>query len=121
MAWIFLNDAFLSIVVDAQQEGNFLVRARLAPDINRVFPRAEVSSDESRDYLFRASIPRIEVVEALADRLELIDYTNFKGSIAANRHARHDAYLGVWRVMHSLQNRFQRATKAMRKKEGELL
>lgn len=103
--WIFLNDAFLSVVADkAYPTGDrLLVRARRASDIERVFPEAEVFQVAISDYAFRAWVARQRVAEALAARAHAIDYPNFKDSITD--HDLHEAVMDVWGVMHRLQQR----------------
>jgi hypothetical protein len=109
--WIFMNDAMLSIV-DPQgsydggsgpKGADLLVRARIAGDIEAVFPLAKVTKTPGRDYLFRALIPRKEVALAIADRVLDISAQNFKGSV--HDRARHDAYLDCWYSMNSYQKR----------------
>jgi hypothetical protein len=103
--WIFLNDAFLSVVADkADPRGDrLLVRVHRAGDIERVFPDAEVFRVAGSDYAHRAWVPRRQVGEALAARVEGIDYPNFKSSI--NDSDYHDAAMQVWGAMHRLQQR----------------
>lgn len=105
--WIFLNDAFLSVVADRNSD-QLLVRARIAGDIERVFPTAEVMENTGTDYPFRAWINRETVADALYWQTQSIGYDNFKGSVQEND--RHDAYLSVWGVMQRFQH--QRAGKA---------
>ena len=95
--WIFLNDAFVSIVADRHSDKRFLVRARFEGDIERMWPDADVLVGRGSDYLFRAFLPRQLVVEVLAQRLLSVDYGNFKGSV--RDWDRHNAYLGVWHEM----------------------
>lgn len=101
--WIFLNDAFLSIVDKGGDGSTLLVRARRSGDIERVFPSAAVQTTPHNDYRFRARIDREEVAEALAQSVREITYGNFKGSV--KDHRRHDAYMDVWQAMY----RFQKA------------
>lgn len=104
LMWIFLNNAFLSIVIDRQSnEGNLLVRARRKGDIEAVFPRAKVTVNAKRDYRFRASIRRQDVASAIADSICGISYDNFKDSIPKKDHERHTAYLRVWSTMEQFQ------------------
>jgi hypothetical protein len=77
--WIFLNNAFLSIV-SALRRRDLLVGARCAGDIERVFPRVHVSVTPKNDYRFRAFVPRTLVAEAIATQMAGIDYANFKDS-----------------------------------------
>lgn len=107
--WVMLNNSFLSIVdpeADYHGKGGpvgdkLLVRARLAGDIEAVFPGAAVKETPERDYRFRAMIDRGEVAEAMAQKVRGIHYSNFKGSV--KDHARHDAYADVWGIMYRLQ------------------
>jgi hypothetical protein len=103
--WIFLNDAFLSVVADkADPRGDrLLVRARRAGDIERVFPMAEVFRVAGSDYAHRAWVPRGQVAEALAARVEAIDYPNFKNTIEDTGY--HAAAMQVWGAMHRFQQR----------------
>jgi len=103
--WIFLNDAFLSIVAHTDEPDHLHVRGRVAADIERVFPEADVTETPHADYRYRADVPRAEVARALSQRAETIDYSNFKASVSADEHARHDAYMRVWSIMNDLQTR----------------
>lgn len=95
--WIFLNNAFVSIVQDPQRADGLVVRARLDGDLERLFPGKQVISLPFRDYAFRTFVSKAEVAEVLSKQVLGIDYGNFKGSVEDR--ARHDAYLGVWSVM----------------------
>lgn len=65
--WIFLNDAFLSIV-DKEGDGTtLLVRARKEGDIERVFSDAKAIHTPHNDYPCRAHIDRERVAERIAD------------------------------------------------------
>jgi len=108
MAWIFLNDAFYSIVRDQKRPKDLLVRARARGDIERTWKDAKVVQLPARDYAFRAWIPEQEVASALAFRVLGIDYGNFKSSV--HEHDRHDAYMSVWGAMF----RFQESRRAPR-------
>ena len=101
--WIFLSNAFLSIVDDENDSSRLLVRARLPKDISRIFPDANVVKTPSRDYRYRTFVPRAEVAKVLAAQVEKIDYPNFKNSVKEDD--RHQAYLGVWNIMYDLQQR----------------
>lgn len=101
--WIFLNDAFLSVVDKGGDGTTLLVRARSAGDIARVFPGAEVARTPSNDYRYRARIDRERVAQALAEAARAIAYGNFKGSVQDPD--RHDAYMRVWSAMEAWQRR----------------
>jgi hypothetical protein len=95
--WIYLSDAFLSVVQDTTQRDHLLVRARIAGDIETVFPFATVTCSPERDYAYRASLPRAVVADAIERSVRAIDYPNFKASVHEQR--RHDAYLRCWSAM----------------------
>jgi hypothetical protein len=103
--WIFLHDAFLSIVapnpLTKKNKDKLVVRARCAGDIERVFWDAIVTSEKGRDYGFRAVIPQAQVVSAMTREVKAINYTNFKNEVKEKD--RHDAYLKVWSAMFNLQ------------------
>jgi len=101
--WIFLNDAFLSIVDKGPNDGALLVRARRPGEIARVFPGTVEEATPFNDYAFRARVDREEVAAVLAARVRAIAYPNFKGSVKDGD--RHAAYARVWAAM----ERFQRA------------
>ena len=48
--WVFLNNAFLSIVEHRENQNILLVRARIKGDIERVFPGVMVHKTPEADY-----------------------------------------------------------------------
>lgn len=107
--WIFLPDSMLSIVQkpgDAKA-GTLTVRARVAGDIERVFPEAKVTVGGGNDYRFRAIIPCEKVAQAMHDAVMGIGYSNFKAQVKDRQ--RHDAYLKVWDAMYAYQEAGRRA------------
>jgi len=101
--WIFLNDAFLSIVAHVDRPDDLLVRARVPGDLERTFPGTEVTTTPDADYRYRAVVPRVDVARVLAERAGSIDYPNFKNSIRSDDPERRHACGKVWSVMHALQ------------------
>lgn len=104
--WIFLNDAFFSIVQPTDWKShepspNLIVRSRFPDDIKRVFPDAKVSKTPNRDYLFRAVVNRELIAKKMAIEVSRIAYSNFKSSVQEDE--RHDAYSDVWTVMFRAQ------------------
>ena len=99
--WISLSDAFLSIVAIPGKPELLKVRARRSGDIERIFPDADVQYTPGRDYLYRTELPRANVSRAIADRIDAIDYDNFKNSVDDDR--LHSAYSSVWSTMSKLQ------------------
>lgn len=100
--WIFLNDAFLSIVAHRDRPDDLLVRARVQGDIEKVFNGVVVIASPMADYPFRAVVDRRIVAGAILARVAGIDYDNFKGSVADD--GRHNAYLDVWAMMRARFN-----------------
>ena len=100
--WIALNDSFISIVAHRERADKLLVRARLPGDIEAVFPDAQVFSVPGADYKYRAVVDRAEVGNAIADRIDDIEYDDFKSSVPDQK--RHDAYLKIWSVMQGEQH-----------------
>lgn len=101
--WIFLNEAFLSIVDKGGDGTTLLVRARREGDIERVFPKAKVELTPHNDYRFRARIDRESVALAMAEVVRAITYGNFKGSV--HERERHDAYMDAWSAMRNFQRK----------------
>lgn len=103
--WIFLPDAFLSVVADKDNPtgDRLLVRARRIGHIENVFPDAEVFQMAGSDYAFRAWIPRRDVAKAMAERVLDLDYSNFKNAIEDQSY--HDAALDAWFAMRDYQDR----------------
>lgn len=100
--WVFLSDSFLSIVAHRSKPGVLLVRARVAGDIERLFPGKKATLTKTADYRYRTEVPAKDVAAAIAGQVELIGYTNFKNSVAD--HERHKAYFDVWGAMNRLQS-----------------
>lgn len=101
--WVFLSDAFLSIVQDKTDHKVLVVRARRPGDIESVFPGALVRSINGRDYQFRAHIAREAVATAMFEQVQNLSHTNFKDSVRDIPY--HNACSAVWNVMARLQPR----------------
>jgi hypothetical protein len=97
--WIFMNDAFLSVVADRDDQTLLRVRARCREDLKRVFPDVKIEERVANDYRFVARVERATVAQALAERAMAIDYGNFKSSVKDDE--RHAAYQRVWGVMYA--------------------
>lgn len=100
--WIFLPNAFLSIVDKGDSTGKtLLVRGHVLGDIERVFPKAKIEVDAGTDYRFRARLPREEVVNVIANSVRNINWKNFKNQV--HDYERHKAYEDCWQSMYTLQ------------------
>jgi len=84
--WICLNNAFVSIVEDHRDCQYVYVRGRRESDVKNFlgYFKTEVVQTDTRDYRFRAYIPKYELVKILAECVQRIDYTNFKSSVKDN-------------------------------------
>lgn len=100
--WIFLNDAFISIV-RPRNEGAYdpdrylMIRARIQGDLERLFPGVTVFENKGTDYRFRCFVEKEHVAQLIAEDITKISYTNFKDGVRDK--ARHDCYMSVWTVM----------------------
>lgn len=110
--WVFLNDAFLSIVVPhtddvpAKWKGKdvLVVRARRKVDLINTFGReVEVMETPDRDYRWRTYQARSIMAELMFEAVNAIDYDNFKDSISGNDPHRKRAYGTVWADMNVFQ------------------
>ena len=100
--WIFLNNAFISIVDKGDPTGKtLLVRARRRVDLERAFPAANIVAGVGTDYRYRARIDRTVVAGRLALAVQDIRYGNFKSAVMEPD--RHDTYMAVWDAMYRFQ------------------
>lgn len=99
--WIMLSDCFVSIVNKDCARDELMVRARRPGDIEKLFPKAQVTEFTASDYHYRAAIKRTEIAEALVGEIGRVTYSNFKDSVSDR--PLHDAYLRVWSAMANLQ------------------
>jgi len=102
--WIFLQDSFVTISQDANQRGRFMIRARVAGDIETLFPKAQVIRMDDADFLFRA-FPKQQVIEVLSSAIGNIEYTSFKGGVKDK--CRAWSYAQVWAIMADMQDATQ--------------
>ena len=101
--WLVLDNSFLSIVKDRDNEDRLLVRARLKGDIEKIFPEAEVIEGAGSDYKYRAFIKRDTVSTHLLEKINTINYTNFKNKVASNDKDRALTYSKIWSIMYQKQ------------------
>ena len=79
--WIFTQKGFLSIVRHIDKANVLIVRSRFRGHIEKIFPKARVEEDGSRDYRFRAELPANEASKVIAEMVLTIRYDNFKASL----------------------------------------
>ena len=101
--WIVLNNSFLSIVKNRNNDDELLVRARVKGDIEKIFSNADVFTDDNADYKYRSYINRKIVASSISENLLNIDYDNFKNSVSKDESDRAQAYMNVWSSLNKLQ------------------
>lgn len=98
--WVMLNDAWLSIVADRDDQDFLLVRSRRQGDISRIFGVDE-EVDRSADYHFRQFVPRDHVAGVMAREVQRIAYPNFKNSVKDPQLK--TAFSSVWQIGFGIQ------------------
>ena len=101
--WIVLNNSFLSIVKNRNDENELLVRARVSGDIEKVFNNADVFEDANADYKYRSYLDKKVVANAISEELMNINYDNFKSSVSKDDKMRSSAYMKVWSALNKMQ------------------
>ena len=100
---IFTRTAFISIVNHPQDDRFLVVRARIASDIESLFPEAEVFEKPGSDYRFQANVVRDRVSQRIAAQVKEIHYEAFESSVEDGD--RRQAYIQVWSAMYEEQVR----------------
>lgn len=101
-----MNDAFISIVESDKSKDMFVVRARIKGDLENVFGNQhDVEVDAGTDYKFRMALDKTYVKDVISNRIDNIDYGNFKDSISKKDYDRKERYGGVWSVLYKWQVR----------------
>lgn len=95
--WLYVSGGFLSVVAHRDDPHVLLVRARHPDHITGLFPDASVTHTPTADYTYRATLPRLDVQETIANYIQTMTYDNFKASI--DDYDYHDACIDVWRTM----------------------
>lgn len=110
--WIFLNDAFLSVVqpdpafVPANMIGQdvLMVRARRKIDLMNTFGKGtRIIETPDRDYRWRVYVKRQNFAALIHENVLNINYDNFKDSIDPKDKQRKTAYMSVWACMDRFQ------------------
>jgi len=100
---IFTKNAFISIVAHTQDDRFLTVRGRIAGDIEKVFPEAEVFERPGADFRFQANIGRDRVAQRLSIIAKDIHYEAFETAVEDPE--RRQAYFQVWSAMYEEQAR----------------
>ena len=97
--WIGLNDGWLSIVANRNDDETLLVRARSESHIMSAFPDCDMFVLKNADYPYRAYIERYHVANVVSQRLMETEYDNFKASVRDEK--LHDLYTNMWQECYS--------------------
>lgn len=107
--WIASELGFFSVVVDRQQPGALLVRARSRQDLERLclsggFYAGNIRVTSHADYLYKMTLDRSEVVRVLSLLVQGLEYGNFKGHTAKTLGVhRADIYHDAWAAFLRIQ------------------
>ena len=104
--WICLSDGFYSIVQDTSQPEGLLVRCRDRRHLERAFPDEEVECTPKADYGWRTRVARHRVSDMLQQRVQRLDYSNFKANVTDRR--LHDLYADFWELHWEYQRQLTR-------------
>jgi hypothetical protein len=101
--WICCNDSFVSAVQDYHDPNRLCVRARKREHLQRLFPNAEIIKVPNTDYACRVFVSKKEFADLVTQRIEEIDYPNFKDSV--QEPGLHDLYASFWQLHYRFQQR----------------
>jgi len=102
--WIVMNDSYVSIVKDREDDMGVVVRARVKEDLESLFGKdhaEDIIETDDSDYRFRLFLDQAYVAAVIEDRVMNIDYDNFKNSVKQSW--RKMAYTQIWNIMHRVQ------------------
>lgn len=104
--WIAMNDSFVSIVEDRNNNNGVAVRARVRDDLENLFPsyKDNIIETTDSDYRFRLFLGKQFVADTIQNRIVGINYDNFKDSVKESW--RKKAYMDIWQVMYRVQSTF---------------
>jgi hypothetical protein len=92
--WLCLPEGLLSVVTDENSPDRLLVRARNPAHLRSALPDHEILMRAGTDYVARTWVPRGELAAVVAERVQKVDYPNFKASVRDP--ALHDLYVEFW-------------------------
>jgi len=116
--WIFTKDGFFSAVHDKYcGKDELMIRARAEKDLERL--RFALDVDEQilhishADYAWRMKVTKSKWATYVYICASAIDYSNVKGNIIPkdNNDIRHDAMMGVWSAMFTMQKKIMKKAK----------
>lgn len=102
--WLFSETGFVSAVQHRDHPKSFIVRGRDRKSLEPLakFARAKIVETESADYPFRVVVSRKKFGAWVAEQIENLDYTNYKGRMYSTRPEFGNALHNVWDDMHAV-------------------
>ena len=101
--WFCFNDGFVSVVEDTRGISELVVRARRKEILEKIFPEKEIVELTVSDYKYRAYCTKDEWSKIVVDRIQNIDYSNFKNSVKDNE--LHQMYNNFWFIHYNYQEK----------------
>lgn len=99
--WLFMNEAFLSLIDKSDDNNTLLVQARRT--IERLLPEANVQVGGGTDYRYCSRISSERMATVIADLIRKIHCRNFK-SIVTDA-VSHNSYMDVCSAMFTFQDK----------------
>lgn len=100
--WIFTSKGMISIVRHREQPQTMMVRARQPEGLKALFPAEKLIITPDADYRYRMEVPESDLINAIENELENMQYDNFKNSIVD--HDYHTACSKVWLTLCNYQH-----------------
>ena len=123
--WLFARFGFFSVVVDKDNPGYLLVRARMPGGLetlkSRYLPElGPIAETPERDYRFRASVRKQAFTATVSSIAEDITYANFKDEVKHVQGDRRAAwYADVWSVMYEMQSQEEKSEGGRTRPKGK--
>lgn len=123
--WLFTLEGFYSITAKAPAgPDEVCIRARVRKDLdnlrNKYLPTlGPTIAGTGTDYQYRAVAKRKDWAEALAKMGEDCNYSNFKGKIGMESHARSHEYMTVWSHLYDLEKKIAEGERREKLTAGE--
>jgi len=106
--WIFTPYGFYSVVHKPwNPDGVLTIRARDKADLESLWSSlkmaGEITEDAGADYRFRFEVHSADLAALMAEKIQRIDYDNFKNKVSEVMPGREITYGRVWTVLRDLQ------------------
>lgn len=102
--WMFSETGFVSAVQDKKNPKKLVVRGRDRKSLEPLakFARTKIIEGGGTDYPFRVYVTRSKFGQWVAEQIENLDYTNYKGRMYSTRPDFGTALHNVWDDMHDV-------------------